>query len=101
MLASLKSEMIEKQNTLIRQAIPRQSRLLEQAAAKISSGFIRERLMDYETVKDAYTAGGMVAGDINNILAKGLCADLIAPVLDAYEHEKARILGEVGEHHRV
>jgi len=101
MLASLKSEMIEKQNTLIRQAIRANPELLEQAAAKISSGFIRERLMDYETVKDAYTAGGMVAGDINNILAKGLCADLIAPVLDAYEHEKARILGEVGEHHRV
>ena len=46
--------------------------------------------MDYETVKDAYAAGGIVAGDINNILAKGLCADLIAPVIDAYEHERDR-----------
>ena len=100
MLASLKTERFEKQNTLIRQAVRANPELLEQAAAEISSGFIRERLMDYETVKDAYAAGGIVAGDINNILAKGLCADLIAPVIDAYEHERDRLLGEVGESHQ-
>jgi len=93
MLASLKSEMLEKQNTLIRQAVRANPELLEQAAAKISSGFVRERLMDYETIKDAYAAGGLVAGDINSILAKGLCADLIAPVIAAYESEKERLEG--------
>ena len=91
MLASLKSEMLEKQNTLIRQAVRANPELLEQAAAKISSGFIRERLMDYETIEDAYAAGGLVAGDINSILSKGLCADLIAPVIVAYEAEKERL----------
>ncbi|RKU14146.1 initiator RepB protein [Candidatus Poribacteria bacterium] len=91
MLASLKSEMLEKQNTLIRQAVRANPELLEQAAAKISSSFIRERLMDYETIEDAYTAGGLVAGDINSILANGLCADLIAPVIAAYEAEKERL----------
>ena len=93
MLASLKSEMLEKQNTLIRQAVRANPELLKQAAAKISSGFIRERLMDYEAIEDAYAAGGLVAGDINSILANGLCADLIAPVIAAYEAEKERLEG--------
>ena len=93
MLASLKSEMLEKQNTLIRQAVRANPELLEQAAAKISSGFIRERLMDYETIEDAYAVGGLVAGDINSILSKGICADLIAPVIAAYEAEKERLEG--------
>lgn len=95
-LASLRSEMLEKQNALIRQAVLANPALLEQAAAMISSGFIRDRLMEYDSVKDAYAAGGSVAGDINNILAKEFCADLVAPVYEAYEDEKARILGTVG-----
>ena len=94
MLASLRDEMLAKQNALIRQAVRANPELLEQAAAKISSGFIRERLMDYDSVKDAYAAGGVVAGDINSILSKEFCSDLIAPVFEAYEDEKARILGE-------
>ena len=81
MLASLKDEMLEKQNALIRQAVRANPELLEHAAAKITSGFVRERLMAYDSIKDAYDAGGVVAGDINNILAKDLCSDLIAPVI--------------------
>ena len=96
MLASLKNEMLEKQNALLRQAVRANPELLEQAAAKITSGFIRERLLEYDSIADAYAAGSVVAGDINNILAKDLCADLIAPVQAAYEDEKARILGKVG-----
>ena len=84
--------MLEKQNALIRQAVRANPELLELAAAKITSSFIRERLMDYDSVKDAYAAGGVVAGDINSILAKDFCADLIAPVNAAYKDEKARIL---------
>ena len=95
-LASLRSEMLEKQNALIRQAVLANPELLEQAAAMISSGFIRDRLFEYNSVKEAYAAGGSVAGDINNILAKEFCADLVAPVYAAYEDEKARILGAVG-----
>ena len=86
--------MLEKQNTLIRQAVRANPELLEQAAAKITSSFIRERLVNYDSIKDAYDAGGMVAGDINSILSKEFCVDLIAPVLEAYEDEKTRILGE-------
>ena len=92
-LSSLEAEMLEKQHALLRQAIRANPALLEQAAAEITSGFIRERLMEYDSVKDAYAAGGVVAGDIHSILAKAFCADLIAPVIEAYEDEKARILG--------
>ena len=93
MLASLKDEMLEKQNALIRQAVRANSELLEQAAAKITSGFVRERLMEYDSIKDAYDAGGVVAGDINNILSKELCADLIAPVIAIYEAEIKQLEG--------
>ena len=93
MLASLKDEMLEKQNALIRQAVRANPELLEQAAAKITSGFVRERLMAYDSIKDAYDAGGVVAGDINNILSKELCADLIAPVIAIYEAEIKQLEG--------
>ena len=37
--------------------------------------------MEYDSIKDAYDAGGVVAGDINNILSKEFCSDVIAPVI--------------------
>ena len=92
MLASLKGEMLEKQNALLRQAVRANPELLDQAAAKITSGFIRERLLEYDSIADAYAASGVVAGDINNILAKEYCADLLAPLQATYEDEKAQIL---------
>ena len=93
MLASLKDEMLEKQNTLIRQAVRANPELLQQAATMITSGFVRERLMEYNSIKDAYDAGGVVAGDINNILSKDLCADLIAPVIAMYQAEIEQLEG--------
>ena len=94
MLASLKDEMLEKQNALIRQAVRANPELLQQAAAKITSGFVRERLMEYDSIKDAYDAGGVVAGDINNILSKELCSDVIAPVIAVYEAEIEQFEGQ-------
>ncbi|MDE0088478.1 MAG: hypothetical protein OXU23_22335 [Candidatus Poribacteria bacterium] len=44
-------------------------------------------------VKDAYAVGGLVAGEINIILGEEFCADLIAPVIAAYQAEKERIEG--------
>ncbi|MCG8622035.1 MAG: replication initiation protein, partial [Proteobacteria bacterium] len=87
MLASLRDEMLEKQHALIRQAVRANPELLEQAAAQITSGFVKERLMAYDSIKDAYDAGTVVAGEINSILAKDLCADLIAPVIAMYQTE--------------
>ena len=91
MLASLRNEMLEKRNALIRQAVRANPELLEHAAAQITSSFIGERLMEYDSIHDAYAAGGMVASDINAILAKDFCADLIAPVIAVYEAEKERL----------
>ena len=93
MLALLRTEMLEKRNALIRQAVRARPELLEQAAARITSRFVQERLTEYDSVKDAYEASSMVAGEINIILAEEFCADLIAPVLAAYEAEREGLGG--------
>ena len=92
-LALLRREMLEKRHALIRQAVRANPELIEQAAEKITSSFVREVLMGYDSVKDAYAAGVLVAGEINSILAKEFCADLIAPIIAAYEAEKERLEG--------
>ena len=75
MLASLRTEMLEKRNALIRQAVRARPELLEQAAVQITStqASSGSGLTEYDSVKDAYEAGGMVAGDINSILAEEFC----------------------------
>ncbi|MDE0481709.1 MAG: replication initiation protein [Candidatus Poribacteria bacterium] len=93
MLASLRREMVEKKNALIRRAVRANPELLEQAAERITSSFVNDFLMEYDSVKDAYAVGGLVAGEINIILGEEFCADLIAPVIAAYEAEKERIEG--------
>ena len=85
MLASLNDEILEKQNARIRQAVHTNPELLEFAVAKINSSFIRDRFIDYDSINDAYSAGGLVADEINAILAKDLCADLIAPAIASSE----------------
>ena len=93
MLDALKAEMHEKKGALLRQAVRATPELLERATARIASRFVQERLTEYDSVKDAYEAGGMVAGEINIILAEEFCADLIAPVLAVYEAERERLGG--------
>ena len=85
------NEMLEKQSALLRQAVCTTPGLLENAAAKITSAFVRERLADYESIQEAYNVERVVAGDIHSILAKDCCADLIAPVIEMYEVEKQRL----------
>lgn len=92
MLNSLESEMVEKKNALLRQAVRTNPELLEQAADKIQSHIVRERLASFASVQDAYRDGGMVTAEINAILADEYCADLLAPVYEIYEAEKARVL---------
>ena len=93
MLDALKAEMHEKKGALLRQAVRTRPELLEQPRRSITSRFVRERLMEYDSVKDAYEASSMVAGEINIILAEEFCADLIAPVLAVYEAERERLGG--------
>ena len=91
MLEGLKADFNEKKNALLQQAVREDPHLLERAAAKITSRFARASLETYPSVADAYKVGGMVTAEINYILAEELCQDLLAPVLQQYEDEKARI----------
>ena len=93
MLAAIESEKIEKRNALLRQAVRTEPELLEKAVEKMDSHIVIKRLDDYASVEEAYRDGGMVTGEINAILTKHFCVELLAPVFEVYESEKARILG--------
>ena len=92
LLNALESEMSEKRSALLRQAVRTNPELLELAAARVQSHFARERLASYNSLHEAYRDGGMVTAEINAILAAEFCQDLLAPVVAAYEDEKARLL---------
>ena len=92
MLDALESEMLEKKNALLRQAVRTDPELLVQASAKIQSYIVRQRLERANSIEEAYRNGGMVTAAINAILAEEFCADLLAPLYEVYETEKARIL---------
>ena len=92
-LEDLTAEFRAKRNTLLRQAVHAQPELVEQAAEHIQSYIVRERLLEHDSVMAVYQKGGMVAAEINAILAAEFCQDLLAPVVAAYADEKARILG--------
>ena len=95
-LEDLTAEFRVKRDNIIRQAVHADPELVERAAKHIHSYIVRERLVEHESAMDAYQKGGMVAAEINGILSAEFCQDLLAPVVEAYEHEKANILGEVG-----
>lgn len=92
MLNALKSELSEKRSALLRQAVRTHPELLERAAERIQSRFVRERLARYDSLQAAYRDGGMVTAEINEILAEEFCSELLAPIYAAYEAEKRRIL---------
>ncbi|RKU26779.1 initiator RepB protein [Candidatus Poribacteria bacterium] len=92
MLDALESETVEKRNALLRQAVRTDPELLVAAVEKIGSHIVRKRLEDYASLEEAYRDGGMVAAELNAILAEEFCVELLAPVYEAYEAEKARIL---------
>ena len=92
MLDALESETLEKRNALLRQAVLTNPELLEQAIAKSNAHIVRDRLKNYDSIQAGYQAGGMVTAEINAILALEFCADLLAPLYEVYETEKARIL---------
>ena len=93
LLEALKDERVEKEGILLQQAVRLNPELLEKAAEKLAP-FPRQRLEDFDSVEAAYHAGGLVAGSINSILAEEYCADLLAPVYQAYEDERSKILGK-------
>ena len=92
-LQELTEEFKIKRDNILRQAVHAQPKLVEDAAEKIQSYFVRERLLEHESAIEAYQKGGMVKAEIDGILAAEFCQALLAPVVEAYQDEKARILG--------
>ena len=93
-LEDLTAEFNVKRRTLLRQAVQAEPELVERAAERVHSYIVRQRLEEHPSAIEAYQKGGMVAAEINAILAEEFCQDLIAPVVAAYEDEKARILAD-------
>ena len=91
-LEDLKMEYNAKRNTLLRQAVHTEPGLVERAAERIQSYIVRERLVEHPSAMEAYQKGGMVAAEINGILAAEFCQELLAPVVAAYQDERDRIL---------
>ena len=92
-LEDLTAEFRIKRANIIRQAVHADPQLVEKAAARIQSYIVRERLDEHDSVIEVYQRGGMVKAEIDSILAEEFCQDILAPVVAAYEDEKARILG--------
>ena len=93
-LEDLTAEFRVKRDNIIRQAIHAEPGLVERAAKHIHSYIVRERLVEHPSAMEAYQKGGMVAAEINGILAAEFCQDLLAPVVETYENEKAKIQGD-------
>ena len=95
-LEDLTAEFRVKRDNIIRQAVHAEPGLVERAAKHIHSYIVRERLVEHPSAMEAYQKGGMVAAEINGILAAEFCQDLLAPVVEVYENEKARIEEKIG-----
>ena len=95
-LENLTAEFQVKRDNILRQAVHAKPKLVEQAAERIQSYMVRERLLEHKSPIEAYQKGGMIKAEIDGILAAEFCQDVLAPVVATYEDEKARILGEVG-----
>ena len=92
-LEDLTTEFNVKQRNILRQVVHAQPELVEAAAERVQAYIVRQRLDEHPSAMAAYQKGGMVAAEINAILAEEFCQELLAPVVAAYEDEKARILG--------
>ena len=95
-LEDLTTEFYFKRDNLLRQAIQADSEIVERAAERIELPLIRKQLLEYDTAMQAYKDVPMVKVEINAILAEDFCQQQLAPVVLAYEEEKARILEAVG-----
>ena len=93
-LEDLTAEFKIKRDSILRQAVHADPELVERAAERIQSYMVRERLSEHAFAMAAYQKGGMVKAEIDGILAEEFCQDLLAPILAAYEDEKARILND-------
>ena len=93
-LDDLTAEFKVKRDNILRQSVHNQPELVASAAEKIQAYIIRERLLEHSSALEAYQKGGMVKAEIDGILAAEFCQELLAPVVEAYEDEKVRILAD-------
>ncbi|RKU10842.1 initiator RepB protein [Candidatus Poribacteria bacterium] len=93
-LEDLKEEFNAKRDTIIRQLVHGEPALVETAAKRVESRFVRQRLNQHASAMEAYQKGGMVKAEIDSILEAEFCQELLAPVVQQREDEKARIMGE-------
>ena len=91
-LEDLTAEFKVKRDNILRQVVHTQPELVASAAERIQSYMVRERLLEHGSAMEAYQKGGMVKAEIDGILAAEFCQELLAPVVAAYDAEKARIL---------
>lgn len=81
---------------LLRQSIQADPELVDRAVARIDNNFVRKRIEKCDTPMQAYKEYPVVKSYVDTILADDFCQELLAPVVSAYEEEKARVLGKVG-----
>ena len=92
-LDNLETEFNAKRNHIVREAVRAKPELIEQAVTCIENPFVRNRLNEYSSPTEAYEERSMVKVEIDAIIAEEFCQELLAPVVEMYEAEKARILG--------
>lgn len=92
-LENLETEFNAKRNHIVREAVRAKPELIEHAATCIENPFVRNRLNEYSSPTEAYEERSMVKSEIDAIIAAEFCQELLAPVVAAYEDERARILG--------
>ena len=89
-----------KRNNILRQAIHADPMLIEKAAERVTLIHPRRRLEEYDTATEAYQENSMVKVAIEEVIADQFCQDQLAPVVTAYEDEKARIFGGEGGNYK-
>ena len=90
MLDALESEMTEKRNALLRQAVRADPELLVQAGDRIQAPILRERLQMLLILFNRLTGmAGWSRRRSDALLAKEWCAELLAPLYEVYETLKA------------
>ena len=81
-----------RRNNILRQAIQADPTLIEKAAERVETYHPRRRLEEYDTATEAYQESTMVKVAIEEVIAEHFCNDKLAPILENYQDEKARIL---------
>ena len=93
-LQDLTAAFYVKRNNIVRQAIQADPMLIEKAAERVETYHPRKRIQEYETATEAYQESSMVKVAIDEVIADEFCKERLAPVVAAYEDEKARILAD-------